>query len=67
MPEYFASLTTVQAFVDESGDLGFNDSCSRYFVVAYIVPKEPERTRTMLGRFAKELKIHHKVGVSLAI
>jgi hypothetical protein len=42
-------------FVDESGDLGFSEKATKYFIVAYVEYETPVRLRTELRRLLKRL------------
>lgn len=53
----------MHVFVDESGDLGFSEASTKYFVAAYVESAAPEKLRTQLKRLLKDLhqkKKYHK-------
>ena len=45
----------MHVFVDESGDLGFSEAATKYFIVAYVECEEPIRLRIELRRLLKRL------------
>jgi hypothetical protein len=57
-------VNTLHVFVDESGDLGFSEAATKYFVVAYIECEAPVRLRTELRRLLKRL--HQKKRYSMS-
>ena len=48
----------MNVYVDESGDLGFSDNSTRFFVVAYIISDSIPSIRTKMKRILK--KLHNK-------
>lgn len=48
-------MKNVRAYIDESGDLGFSPKASKTFVIAYVIPKNPERLRKSVRRLRKRL------------
>ncbi len=50
----------MEVFIDESGDLGFSSKSTKFFVVAYVVPKESWIIRTQIGRILKRLHRRRK-------
>ena len=46
----------VATFIDESGDLGFTEKSSQYFVVSYVIPHQWYRVNVALKRLRKKLK-----------
>lgn len=47
------SNNTLCAFVDESGDLGFSEKSTKYFVVAYVLTLQYGIVRTRINRLKK--------------
>jgi len=45
----------VEVFIDESGDLGFSSKSTKFFVVAYVIPKQPWALRIQIRRILKRL------------
>ncbi|MEJ5327926.1 MAG: DUF3800 domain-containing protein [Candidatus Bathyarchaeia archaeon] len=45
----------MHVFVDESGNLGFSEKATKYFIVAYLECEKPERLRIELRRLLKRL------------
>lgn len=54
----------MHVFVDESGDLGFTTSSSRFFIVAYLECESPHKLRVEMKRTLRHL--HQKNDYSLA-
>jgi hypothetical protein len=54
---------TIDIFVDESGDLGFTDKASKYFIIGYVVANCPFRAEVDVKRQLKKLNLrnHHKI------
>lgn len=48
----------MNVYVDESGDLGFSDKSTKFFVVAYIISNSGVSIRTRMKRILK--KLHNK-------
>jgi hypothetical protein len=59
-----ADLLALFVFVDEAGDLGFNDGSSKTIVVAYAIVNSPERVRIDLNRLRKKIHQRHKMDIS---
>lgn len=59
-------MTTYHVFIDESGDLGFTQKSTRYFVTAYLIIRRPDvlrkRMRRFLKRFHERGKYPHGAG-----
>ena len=53
----------IDVFVDESGDLGFSQKSTNYFVIAYIVVSRSERIKIDVRRLLKKLNVrsHKKI------
>ncbi|MEM3804393.1 MAG: DUF3800 domain-containing protein [Conexivisphaerales archaeon] len=54
-------MHSIHIFVDEAGDLGFSDKSTKTFVIAYIMPMQPERIRTQLKRLMRRLNTSLKL------
>jgi hypothetical protein len=53
----------VEVFVDEAGDLGFGIRATRYFVVAYVIPSQPDRARANIIHLIRALRLHNRVSI----
>jgi len=53
----------VEVFVDEAGDLGFGIRATRYFVVAYVIPSQPDRARANIVHLIRALRLHNRVSI----
>ena len=51
-------VKTLNVYVDESGDLGFSEKSTKFFIVAYIVSDSIPSLRTKMKRILK--KLHNK-------
>jgi Protein of unknown function (DUF3800) len=54
----------LEIFIDESGDLGFSEQSTRYFVVAYLVTSNAHSIRTKISRLKKNMNNKRKGSVS---
>ena len=45
----------MHVFIDESGDLGFSEKASNFFVASYVIPKQPWVVRNRLKRVLTRL------------
>lgn len=45
----------MHVFIDESGDLGFKENASNFFVAAYVIPEQPWTVRHHLRRLLRRL------------
>jgi hypothetical protein len=53
----------IEAFVDEAGDLGFGIRSTRYFVVAYVIPSQPDRARANIVHLIRALRLHNRTSI----
>ncbi len=51
----------LEIFVDEAGDLGFGERASKHFVIAYVIPDQPQRIRREVVKLMKNLRQYHRV------
>jgi len=54
----------LNVFVDESGDLGFSETATKYFIVGYVESGAPVKLRTELKRLLKRLHQKEKYSKS---
>jgi hypothetical protein len=54
----------VHVFVDESGDLGFTENATKFFIVAYLACESPHKLRVGMKRVLRRL--HQRNEYSLA-
>ncbi len=54
----------MDVFIDEAGDLGFGERSSHTFVIAYVIPKQPELMRNSLKRLMKRLNQRNAWSIS---
>lgn len=47
------------AFIDESGDLGFSQGSSRFFIAAFVYVEDSHRIRTLIRRQVRGLGFNH--------
>ncbi len=52
---------TLYVFVDEAGDLGFNDRSSKTIIIAYAIVNSPDRVRIDFARLRKKICQRHKM------
>ena len=52
---YIKIATTIDVYVDEAGDLGFSQSSTKYFIIAYLIVEHPNRVGTEVKRLLKTL------------
>lgn len=59
-------MVNVYAFMDESGDLGFNDKSSKFFVVSYVLFRNeiPHFARHKVTTLLKRLNLRNKIKIS---
>lgn len=50
----------INVFVDESGDLGFNERSSDYFIIGFLVANYPERIKHDIRRLLKSLNMKRR-------
>ncbi|MEN3006790.1 MAG: DUF3800 domain-containing protein [Candidatus Methanosuratincola petrocarbonis] len=55
-PAFQEKTSPLYVFVDEAGDLGFTNKATRFFVIAYVIPENHARTKTVIHRLKRSLK-----------
>lgn len=58
------SPPALEVFIDESGDLGFSEKSTKYFVVAYVVTNNALPIRTRISRLKKNMNNKHKGSIA---